>query len=174
MNINKFLRLASMIAKFSTVETDKGTLTSAEDLAEGVEVYVLDEETNDYVPAPDGDYETETHIITVKDGKVKTIAEKEAPSEEEELTVTIGAEEEAPIEEAPATDEHDAEIEELKNKITELEGLLQDRDAVIEELTAKLKEAEDAAKAPVEEPVKMSATVQNTARKDNPALKYFQ
>ena len=83
-------------------------------------------------------------------------------------------EEQAPVdEEAPTEDQKDAQIKELETKITELEGLLQDRDAIISELTTKIKELEDKAKAPVEEPVKMSATVRNAASKENSALKYF-
>lgn len=171
MNINKkLLKLAKMIMKFASIETDKGVLYYDNELVVGSEVYIEDE-NGEFVAPEDGDYETEDLIVTVKDGTVENIVAKEQPAEEE--TVTIGAEEEAPADETPATDERDAEIEELKNKITELEGLLQDRDAVIEELTAKLKEAEDAAKAPVEEPVQMSAVVRNASNKENGALKYF-
>ena len=173
MNINqKLLKLAKMIMKFATIETDKAVLYIDGDLAEGALVYIEDE-NGEFVAPEDGEYKTETEIITVKEGTVEKIEAIEAPAEEAPVTVEVEAEEEAPADETPEVDERDAEIEELKNKITELEGLLQDRDAVIEELTAKLKEAEDAAKAPVEEPVKMSATIQNSAKKDNPALKYF-
>ena len=70
MNISKFLRLASLIAKLNKVETDKGTLTTADEIAEGVEVYIEDE-NGEFIAAPDGDYETEESIITVKDGKVE-------------------------------------------------------------------------------------------------------
>ena len=69
-------------------------------------------------------------------------------------------------------DEKDAQIKELETKITELEGLLQDRDAIISELTNKIKDLED--KKPVEEAVKMSAVAHPTDNKANAALKYFQ
>ena len=267
MNISKFLRLASLIAKLNKVETDKGILTAADEITEGVEVYI-EEENGEFVAAPDGDYETETQLITVKDGKVEKIEDKNAESNEakevteEPATETMNEEfarkmrfasesyndlmqkiakavgenayvieagdgwaivsiwnedegekfyrytysldaegqivlgerievypryvtdeeakqldfeEQAPADEQ-AEDPKDAQIKELETKITELEGLLQDRDAVIEELTTKIKELEDAAKAPVEEPVKMSATVriQGYSEKDIPALKYFK
>ena len=260
--INKFLQLASLIAKFSTVNTDKGQLTATDEIAEGVEVYIKDETSGEFVAAPDGDYETEETIITVKDGKVEKIEQKgetettKEPADEtmnEEFSkkvqlaeqsynnlmqkihnaigednyvidagdgwavvviyehdteksyrytysldaegnVILGArvevypryvtdeeakqldfEEQAPVdEEAAAEDTKDAQIKELETKITELEGLLQDRDAVIEELTTKIKELEDKAQAPVEEPVKMSATVRNASNKENSALKYFK
>ena len=255
--INKFLQLASLIAKFSTVNTDKGQLTATDEIAEGVEVYIKDETSGEFIAAPDGDYETEESIITVKDGKVEKIEAKEATQEtttetmNEEFskkvqlaeqsyndlmqkihnaigednyvidagdgwavivvykddtektyryTYSLDAEgnvilgervevypryvtdeeakqldfaEQAPADEQ-AEDPKDAQIKELETKITELEGLLQDRDAVIEELTAKIKELEDKAQAPVEEPVKMSATVRNAASKENSALKYFK
>lgn len=249
--INKFLKLASLIAKFASVETNKGTLTATDEIVEGVEVYVQNE-NDEFVPAPDDVYETETQLITVKDGKVEKIENKtiEEPLPEEfsrkmrfmeesynqlmrkiqeavgsdsyvvdagdgwavvviyedetektyRYTYSIDAEgniilgereeaeprfvtkdeaqklefeEETPVDEV-VPDEKDEKIKELETKITELEGLLQDRDAVIEELTAKIKELEDNAQAPVEEPVKMSATIMNTAKKDNPALKFFE
>ena len=180
MNINqKLLKLAKMIMKFATVETDKGVLYIDGELILGALVYIEDE-TGEFVAPEDGDYETEDLIVTVKDGKVEKIEQKEAPVDEEaqaedpEVEVEIENEEQAPVdEEAPAEDTKDAQIKELENKITVLEGLLQDRDAIISELTAKIKELEDAAKAPVEEPVKMSATVRNAASKENNALKYF-
>lgn len=258
--INKFLQLASLIAKFSTVDTDKGQLTATDEIAEGVEVYIKDETSGEFIAAPDGDYETEESIITVKDGKVEKIEDKEVTTEpttetmneefdrkmrfaeesyndlmqkihnaigednyvidagdgwaivsiwnEDEgekfyrYTYSLDAEgnvilgervevykryvtdeeakqldfaEQAPADEQ-AEDPKDAQIKELETKITELEGLLQDRDAVIEELTAKIKELEDKAQAPVEEPVKMSATarIQCYSEKDIPALKYFK
>ena len=266
MNISKFLRLASLIAKLNKVETNKGVLTAADEISEGVEVYIEDE-NGEFIAAPDGDYETEESIITVKDGKVEKIEAKNAESNEAKKSTTepnaeamneefskkvqlaeqsyndlmqkihnaIGEDnyvidagdgwavivvykddtektyrytysineegqivlgdrvevypryvtdeeakqldfaEQAPVdEEAPTEDQKDAQIKELETKITELEGLLQDRDAIISELTEKIKELEDKAKAPVEEPVKMSATIMNTAKKDNPALKFFE
>ena len=267
--INKFLQLASLIAKFSTVNTDKGQLTATDEIAEGVEVYIKDETSGEFIAAPDGDYETEESIITVKDGKVEKIEAKNAESNEakeatqETTTETMNEEfarkmrfaeesyndlmqkihnaigednyvvdagdgwavivvykddtektyrytysldaegnvilgervevypryvtdeeakqldfaEQAPADEqAPAEDPKDVQIKDLETKITELEGLLQDRDAVIEELTAKIKELEDKAQAPVEEPVKMSATIRTQcySEKDIPALKYFK
>lgn len=258
MNISKFLRLASLIAKFNKVETDKGILTAADEIAEGVEVYIEDE-NSEFIAAPDGDYETEESIITVKDGKVEKIEIKnteadkaEAKTNEEfarkmrfaeesyndlmqkiheaigddnyivdfgdgwaiavvyeedtektyrytysvdaEGNVILGDREEVEPryvtkdeaeqldfeEQAPANEQEedpkDAQIKELETKITELEGLLQDRDAIISELTAKIKELEDKAQAPVAKPVEMRATarIQGYSEKDIPALKYFK
>lgn len=178
MNINqKLLKLAKIIMKFSTVETDKGILYIDGDLAEGA-VVSIEYENGEFVAPEDGAYETDDLIVTVKDGKVEKIEQKEAPVEDTEkvdVEVDTEMEEQAPVdEEAPAEDPKDAQIKELENKITELEGLLQDRDATISELTEKIKELEDKAKAPVEEPVKMSAAVRNAASKENSALKFFQ
>ena len=177
MNINqKLLKLAKMIMKFATVETDKGVLYIDGELILGALVYIEDE-NGEFVAPEDGAYETEDLIVTVKDGAVEKIEQKEAPADEEapvEVEVDTEMEEQAPVdEEAPAEDDKDAQIKELETKITELEGLLQDRDAIISELTEKIKELEDKAKAPVEEPVKMSATGRNAANKENNALKYF-
>ena len=178
MNINqKLLKLAKMIMKFATVETDKGVLYIDGELILGALVYIEDE-NGEFVAPEDGAYETEDLIVTVKDGAVEKIEQKEAPVDEEaKVEVDTEMEEQAPVdEEAPTEDQKDAQIKELETKITELEGLLQDRDAIISELTTKIKELEDKAKAPVEEPVKMSATVriQGYSEKDIPALKYFK
>lgn len=258
--INKFLQLASLIAKFSTVNTDKGQLTATDEIAEGVEVYIKDETSGEFIAAPDGDYETETQLITVKDGKVEKIEDKEVTPEPTETmneefarkmrfydesyndlmqkiakavgenayvieagdgwaivsiwdddegekfyryTYSLDAEnnvilgdreavhprfvtdeeakqldfaEQAPVDEQAQPDEKDEKIKELEDKIIELEGLLQDRDAIISELTEKIKELQDEKAAPVEESVKMSATVltQCYSEKDIPALKYFK
>ena len=258
MNINqKLLKLAKMIMKFATVETDKGVLYIDGELLTGALVYIEDE-NGEFVAPEDGAYETDDLIVTVKDGAVEKIEQKETTTEpttetmneefskkvqlaeqsynnlmqkihnaigednyvvdagdgwavvviyehdteksyrytyslDAEGNVILGARvevypryvtdeeakqldfaEQAPVdEEAQAEDPKDAQIKELETKITELEGLLQDRDAIISELTEKIKELEDKAKAPVEEPVKMSATVRNAASKENSALKYF-
>lgn len=76
----KLLKLAKMMIQFSEVETDKGVLTSIEQLAEGVEVFIADA-NGEFIAAPDDVYETETQIITVKDGKVEKIEDKEVTEE---------------------------------------------------------------------------------------------
>lgn len=80
MNVNKILQLCSLIARFASVETNKGELTSMNEIAEGVEVYVKDEK-GEFIAAPDDVYETETQLITVKDGKVEKIEDKEVTEE---------------------------------------------------------------------------------------------
>lgn len=175
MNMKKFLRLASLLAKLNKVETDKGVLYIDGELLTGALVYIEDE-NGEFVAPEDGAYDADDLIVTVKDGAVEKIEQKEAPVEDPEakVEVEIENEEQAPAdEEVPVEDDKDAQIKDLETKITELEGLLQDRDAIISELTEKIKELEDKAKAPVEEPVKMSATVRNAASKENSALKYF-
>ena len=72
--------------KASSVETDKGALywNGDEDLKEGAEVYVLDEDGND-APAPDGDYSTaDGKVITVAEGKVASIIDNNAEVEDAE------------------------------------------------------------------------------------------
>lgn len=248
----KLLKLAKLVMKFAEIETDKGTLTVADEIVEGVEVFV--EKDGEFVPAEDGTYLTDTQIIAVTDGKIEKIEDK--PAEEEvkmpeefskrvqfaeegynelmrkiaeavgenayvveagdgwaivdvwseedgekyyRYTYSLDAEgkvllgdreevhprfvtadeekklefEEVTPETTPAPDEKDAKIAELENKVTELEGLLQDRDAVIAELTAKLKELEDKAQAPVEKPLEMSACVREMSNRDNGPLKFF-
>lgn len=83
--------------KFGSVSTDQGVLRweGDEALKEGDAVKLVDEEGNES-DAPDGTYETETHTITVADGKVSAIADKAAEEAEPE------GEQEAAAVEAPA------------------------------------------------------------------------
>ena len=71
--------------QFGSVATDKGVLRweGDEPLAEGNTVRVVDEDGNESEPA-DGEYTTESAVITVADGKVTAIADKEAAQESEQ------------------------------------------------------------------------------------------
>lgn len=73
------IALKSLLSvSLSEVETDKATLIYDGELAEGIEVFVRDEEAEDGVkPAEDGTYEAEDKIIEVADGKIAKITEKE-------------------------------------------------------------------------------------------------
>lgn len=72
--------------ELASVNTDRGELQwdGEEDLREGDEVFVIDEEGN-RVPAPDGDYVTEDgKTITVTDGKVAALKDPAAEVAPEE------------------------------------------------------------------------------------------
>lgn len=83
MITNKLLRLAKALLSLSQTETDKGTLIAESELAVGVEVFIEDE-NGEMVAAPDGDYTTDDKVITVVEGKVTEIKDKE-----EEVTEPI-------------------------------------------------------------------------------------
>lgn len=148
------IKLRNLILRFMDVVTDKGTITIDGEMKVGATVYINDE------IATDGDYETEKEVIKVVNGVIEEIIEKkeeeEIPTEVEPTTeeVVIENEVEPTIEET----KDDSEIEDLKNKITELEGLLENRDAIIAELTAKLEDAESKLKMSVE---KLASQVRN-------------
>lgn len=155
MKINKFKQaLRKLLAEFSSVATDKGTLVwdGDEDLKEGDAVHTVDEEGND-IAVEDGDYNSEDgkFIITVQDGKVTAIKEVEKETEEVEPTTDetdnseeVEAEEtteptepsnesvEEVVEETP-----NAEIEALRTEIAELRQL-------IGELTSRVEKVEGA------------------------------
>lgn len=151
MKKNVLVKLAKMLLKFEDIATEEGiTLTVDGDLEVGKEAYTTDD-NGDVVPAPDGEYNWENKVITVAEGVITVIADKEAPVEtptEEpvEEPVVEENEEEAPAveEETPAEDEKDARIAELEARIAELE-------AENAELRAKL---EEPAEEPVEEEFK--------------------
>lgn len=158
----KLLKLAKMLLNLKMVESDKGTLIIDSDLAVGVEVSIEDAEGN-VIPAKDGEYIIENQKVEIKEGKVESIEvlEPEPTPEPQEEPQT----EPEPIK------ENEPDVKDLR--IEELEGLLKDRDAVIEELTAKIKELEEKLNKPVEEPVKMSATVQEKNNAKG-ALRFFE
>ena len=174
MNKKNFIKLARLIAKFAEVTTDKGTLIYDDDLAVGIEV--TDE--NGEVPA-DGEYTAEDgRIIVVAEGKVTELREPE-PEEtvDDAVEEVVEAEEEVPAEEvAPAEPEAEPaqEPDEKDILIAELQAKVAEYETTITELENKIKELEDAAEAPVEEPVSLSAVVQQKNVKSSGALKYFE
>lgn len=158
---NLILKLRTMLLNFNDYLTEEGvTLTVDNELEVGKEVYTTDD-NGDIVPAPDGDYNYENKVITVAEGVITVIADKEAPVEtpaEEtpaEEPVVEENEEEAPAaEETPAEDEKDAKIAELQARIAELE-------AENAELKAKLEEPAD---KPAEEEFKSQEADEPTAQ----------
>lgn len=163
---SKLLKLAKMLLNFKMIESDKGTLIIDSELAIGAEISI-EGENGEVLPAEDGEYIIDNQKVEIRDGKIESIEtiepEQPEPTDEPE-----------PMAEEPATEEPSNEPDEKDLRIAELEGLLKDRDAIIEELTAKLKELEEKLNKPVEEPVKMAATVKEKTTKANGALKYFE
>lgn len=163
MDKAKLFKLAHLIMKFAEVATDRGVLVSDADLEIGVEVQLINAD-GEAVPAEDGEYKTETDVITVEGGKVTAIAPieaEEAPADEVEAAEEAPAE---PTEEAPAED-----VEALKARIAELEALVAEKDAKIEELTA---EVENLKNKPVEEPIEQKMSAQSV--KAQGAKRYFE
>lgn len=166
MNIKeKLIKLASLLVKFATIEVEGQRWTYEGDFVEGVEVFI--EEGDEVKPVADGEYRLEDKTITVAEGKITSIVVDEPEQE--------------PQPEPDPQPELNQETEELKTRIVELEGLLQNRDAIISQLTKEndeLKaEIENLKNQPKEEPVNLSKTVKDTFEGktiDNPALKYFQ
>lgn len=160
----QLLKLAKMLIKFATIEVGETTWTYEGDFVEGTEVYVEDEQ-GDMMPVADGEYQKDDTIITIKDGKIESIVEKEI---------------EDPEPEPDPENLEDERVVELKTRITELEGLLQDRDAIVEQLTKEnedLKaEIETLKNQPKEEPVEMKKTPKEGFSKEieNKALRYFK
>lgn len=168
---SKLLKLAKILLNFKIVESDKGNLIIDSELAIGAEISI-EGENGEVIPAEDGEYIIDNQKITVEGGKVASIEPIESEETiEEETTET---EEKLEEETATETETETNEPDEKDLRIAELEGLLKDRDAIIEELTAKLKELEEKLNKPVEEPVKMAATVKEKTTKANGALKYFE
>ena len=163
----KLLKLAKMLLNFKIISSDKGSLIIDSVLAVGAEISIEDENGN-VIPAPDGEYVIDNQKVEIRDGKIESIETIEPEQPEETETET-----EEKLEEEPATEEPSNEPDEKDLRIAELEGLLKDRDAIIEELTARIKELEEKLNQPVEEPVKMAATVKENNNAKG-ALRYFE
>lgn len=139
-----------MLVKFASVETDKGTLYYADELAVGVDVFVDNENVE---VAADGEYETEEKVIVVADGKVTEIRDKEVetPSEDAETPAEEEVEQEEevvveePVETPEETNPYEERIAALEEKVTALEG------AVAELKEALAKVVEQPQSEPIEE-----------------------
>lgn len=148
MILPKLFKLSKALLQLSETSTDKGVLVADNELAIGTEVFIANEE-GELVTAPDGEYETESTIIIVKDGKVAEINEKEASIEEVETL-----EEETPV---------NNEVEVLNEKIASLEATIEElkatiaeKDAIIAELNSAKAAEEFSKQTPAYEDVKDS------------------
>ena len=164
MDVKKLLSLKKALLQFAEVVTDKGTLTIDGELAVGVDVYVGDE------VAADGEYVLEDgRIVVVTEGKVSEIKEAEPTEPTEPAEPVANAE---PTEPTTESEEPDAQavINELTEKVAELEAELIEKENKITELEAKLSELEK----PVDQPLDMKAQPQPFTVKSSGALKYFE
>ena len=176
MSIINRIKLARAIMKFASLVTDQGELIYEGDaLAEGIEVFIEDENGN-INPAADGEYIAEDRKVIVKDGKVESIEEKEEKEPEKD-----------PENEPENLDEKDEKIAELQAKVDELNNVIAEKDQYIAELEAKINSKEEelsavntelsAAKAKLQESADDSAKDKLKFSKEqiekNPALKYF-
>lgn len=169
MKITNALKIAlkSLLSlQMGEVATDKAVLVfDGEELVEGMEVYILDEEGN-AVPAADGDYTVEDgKIIKVVEGKVSEIVDPEAEVAEEPAVEEV-AQEEADVEVIPV-EEPEPENEEvsIEDRVAALEervaaftdGLNQIVNSLaalegrIAELEGKLAKVEEPAAEPIDE-----------------------
>lgn len=137
--------LRSLLVECGNTMTDKGNIFyDGEDLIEGVDVF-SDEEMETVLE--DGDYETDDKIITVENGSVKEIKDKEIAEEKEETeepTEEVEAEEET-VEETPTEEPKEEETVE-DDKIADLIARIEALEAKVAELEAKMAE-------PIAEPI---------------------
>lgn len=140
---SKLLKLARMVMNLAEMKTDNGVLISDAEIEVGREVFIEDE-NNELVAAPDGEYKAEDgKIFVVADGKVAEIREPEADEQEPEQPIEEEQEEQEPEqpaeEEAPA-DDKDKRIAELEAQIAELNNVIVEKDNLIGELRKELEE----------------------------------
>lgn len=137
--------LRSLLVECGNTMTNLGNLFyEGEDLIEGISVF-SDEEME--TVAEDGEYETDDKIVTVENGSVKEIKDKEIPEEEpteEPKEEEVEAEEET-VEETPTEEPKEEETVE-DDKIAELLARIEALEAKVAELEAKMTE-------PIAEPI---------------------
>ena len=162
------LELAKMLAKFSDVKTDKAVLTwdSDEDLREGMDVYVADE-NGEYAPAADGEYVTEDgKTIVVKDGKVESITDPKAEVDPEEGMRTVEVDAACGAKRVKAKEVADPAVETDGVKETETDAIdaihreINELYDIVDKLVKKVAELEgksEATEKTVEKMSKMSA-----------------
>jgi hypothetical protein len=161
INRNQIFKLKKALLKLTEIQSEEGVMLITDgELEVGAEVFVDGDEG--LTPANDGTYNYDGKVITVEGGVITAITDKPAETEEtpaEEETVEENAEEETPaeevVEETPAEEESTEEtaeqvaevaeevaeeateevvdVDALKNRIAELEAL-------VEELKKKLEE----------------------------------
>lgn len=133
--------LSQVLEQFSKISTNKGILQfDGDELEVGMNVYLVDEEGNETKPE-DGDYETDTQIIKIEDGKVTEINEIEKVDEPGEPQEEVEASAQEP-EEAPAEPEPEPEAEEPKcparERFSKIQALFEES---YEEKTFKIADA---------------------------------
>lgn len=163
MKITEKLKVAlkSMLSvKLAEIVTDKETLIfDAEELAEGVEVFIKREE--EIVPAEDGEYTSEDgRIIVVAEGKVTEIKEVEKEKVEVEAEVIVEPTD-APVEVEVEDDELMRKMEEITGALTEILNSIAALEGRIDDINERVTKLEkepiaDPVEVEVEEPVKMS------------------
>ena len=162
------LELAKMLAKFSDIKTDKAVLTydSDEDLREGMDVYVADE-NGEYAPAADGEYVTEDgKMIVVKDGKVESITDPKAEVDPDEGMRTVEVDAACGTKKVEAEEVADRAVESDGVKETETDAIdaihreINELYDIVDKLVKKVAELEgksEATEKTVEKMSKMSA-----------------
>ena len=177
MTLNSIkLALSKILAKLGEIATVDGKLFFTEDeFTTGIAVYVL--ENDEYVPAPDGEYELATgEILVVAAGiasEIKVLPEEDAPVAEEPTEETVIAEEEpiveeAPIEEAPEAEDKIAALVAVVEALTERVAVLEEKIAASDEQLKKVCEM-SAAKTVTEE-IEQQPTVKTADSRFNKML----
>lgn len=158
------LELAKMLAEFSDIKTDKAVLTwdSDEDLREGMDVYVADE-NGEYAPAADGEYVTDDgKTIVVKDGKVESITDPKAEVDPDEGMKTVEVDAACGAKKVEAEEVADPAVETDGVKETETDAIdaihreINELYDIVDKLVKKVAEMEEKGKATEEVVEKMS------------------
>lgn len=147
--MSKLEKIKTMLSSLLELEmasatSDKGVIYyDGDELAEGVQVYVEDEEGN-RTPAEDGTYVVDVKILEIKDGKIVSIEDKQEETEVEETTEEVVEAEEEVVEteevENPTNEGEETDTEgivELRKEVNELYAIVDALRKEIEELKAK-------------------------------------
>lgn len=141
------IELASVLAKFSEFQTDKGSIYSENEwITANVSVYIFGEDGS-LLPAPDGDYSTPETSTTYKQSEVYTVVNGVVTDVKSINTMSETSEIVTETEEAPSTEvtpETETTTETVEQTATEIEQAEDVNETPTEEVTVT-------EEAPVEE-----------------------
>ena len=175
MNISKKTRLtlAKLLQLYKEVVTDKGLLITEGEMNVNDEVFIEDE-TNNIVPATDGEYISENTKYTVENGIITAIEveQEEEPIVEEPVVEEVETEEVEEVEEVE--EEEETIVEETNEEVEALRKENEDLKAENESLKARIKDLEAELEKPIEEPIEEDFSKVEEVKEENKYLAMFK
>lgn len=136
--------------KFNSLETDKGELYyDGEELAPGTEVYMQDAEGNP-VDVSDGEYVSETKIITVMDSKVANVVDRNDIDSGQDMQEDIEVPDELPVTETVSPEDYNELVKTVNDVVGHIERIEGEVFKRLDKLQAEFSKVEKPADKPID------------------------